>query len=59
MRKASKSGSKVTKSLLASALAGCSEEKARKLLWETAESLHMDPTELLGLDVDRKPPRAH
>lgn len=39
---------------LAEALDGCSAEEARRMLWETAEILEIDPTELLGLDVDNQ-----
>ena len=43
-----------TKALLAETLDGCTPEQARAMLWEACERIRIDPTELLGLDVDRK-----
>ena len=46
------SDEETSKQLLRKALEGCTEDEARSRLREIAPSLDMDPTELLGLDVD-------
>jgi hypothetical protein len=47
-----KCSSERTEQVLASALAGCTEEEARALLWEAARRINLDPVELLGIDAD-------
>jgi hypothetical protein len=54
MRRTRRCGSKESASLLAEALSDCTEEEARDVLWKTAEEVGMNPTELLGLDVDAR-----
>jgi hypothetical protein len=52
VRKSTKCDSETTKARLAEALEGCTIEEARELLWAVAKTVDLDPTELLGLDVD-------